>query len=54
MQKKFVRGLKQHGKNFFKIRRDLLYNKETVSWCFTIHHVILCFLNLRQILISVI
>jgi len=36
MQKKFVRGLKQHGKNFFKIRRDLLYNKETVSCCFSI------------------
>jgi len=31
-QKKFVRGLKQHGKNFFKIRRDLLSNKETVSF----------------------
>ena len=31
IQKKFVRGLKQHGKNFFKIRRDLLFNKDTVS-----------------------
>ncbi|ESN93325.1 hypothetical protein HELRODRAFT_194133 [Helobdella robusta] len=29
--KKFVRGLKQHGKNFFKIRKDLLPYKDTPS-----------------------
>jgi len=42
VQKKFVRGLKQHGKNFFKIRRDLLGNKDTASlmcFCFCLHEV---------------
>src|SRR5690606_18252074 len=28
-QKKFVKGLRQYGKNFYKIRRDLLPQKET-------------------------
>ena len=30
-QKKFVKGLRQHGKNFYKIRKELLPYKETVS-----------------------
>ncbi|KAJ8319780.1 hypothetical protein KUTeg_001367 [Tegillarca granosa] len=29
--KRFVKGLRQYGKNFFKIRKELLPNKETVS-----------------------
>ena len=31
VQKKFVKGLRQHGKNFFKIRAELLPEKQTVS-----------------------
>ena len=30
-QKRFVKGLRQYGKNFFRIRKELLPNKETVS-----------------------
>ena len=29
-QKRFVKGLRQYGKNFFRIRKDLLPHKETV------------------------
>lgn len=29
-QKRFVKGLRQFGKNFFKIRKELLAHKETV------------------------
>ena len=38
LKKKFVRGLKQHGKNFFKIRKELLPYKDTV-WI----HLLCCF-----------
>nr|XP_029505280.1 arginine-glutamic acid dipeptide repeats protein-like [Oncorhynchus nerka] len=31
--KRFIKGLRQYGKNFFKIRKELLPNKETVSHC---------------------
>lgn len=35
--KKFIKGLRQFGKNFFRIHKDLLPHKETVcslcSWC---------------------
>ncbi|KTF94772.1 hypothetical protein cypCar_00033991, partial [Cyprinus carpio] len=27
--KRFIKGLRQYGKNFFRIRKDLLPNKET-------------------------
>lgn len=30
-QKRFIKGLRQYGKNFFRIRKELLPNKETVS-----------------------
>lgn len=30
-QKRFIKGLRQFGKNFFRIRKELLPNKETVS-----------------------
>lgn len=30
-QKRFVKGLRQYGKNFFRIRKELLPSKETVS-----------------------
>lgn len=30
-QKRFVKGFRQYGKNFFRIRKELLPNKETVS-----------------------
>ena len=30
-QKRFVRGLRLHGKNFFKIRKELLPHRDTVS-----------------------
>ena len=30
-QKRFVKGLRQYGKNFFRIRKDLLPHKDTVS-----------------------
>lgn len=39
-QKRFVKGLRQYGKNFFRIRKELLPNKETVS---TIGLYITCF-----------
>lgn len=31
--KKFIKGLRQFGKNFFRIHKDLLPHKETVSAC---------------------
>lgn len=31
LQKRFVKGLRLYGKNFFKIRKELLSHKETVS-----------------------
>lgn len=31
LQKRFVKGLRVYGKNFFKIRKELLPLKETVS-----------------------
>ncbi|KAK7811080.1 hypothetical protein U0070_016020, partial [Myodes glareolus] len=31
LRKRFVKGLRQYGKNFFRIRKELLPNKETVS-----------------------
>jgi arginine-glutamic acid dipeptide repeat-containing protein len=31
LQKRFVKGLRQFGKNFFRIRKDLLAHKDTVS-----------------------
>ena len=31
LQKRFVKGLRQYGKNFFRIRKDLLPHKDTVS-----------------------
>lgn len=30
-QKKFVKGLRQFGKNFYKIHKELLVHKKTVS-----------------------
>uniref|UniRef100_A0A0E9TUJ7 Uncharacterized protein n=1 Tax=Anguilla anguilla TaxID=7936 RepID=A0A0E9TUJ7_ANGAN len=30
-QKRFIKGLRQYGKNFFRIRKELLPNKETVG-----------------------
>ena len=33
LQKRFVKGLRQYGKNFFRIRKDLLPHKDTVSGC---------------------
>ena len=30
LQKRFVKGLRQYGKNFFRIRKDLLPHKDTV------------------------
>ena len=30
LQKRFVKGLRQYGKNFFRIRKDLLPHKKTV------------------------
>ena len=30
-QKRFVKGLRLYGKNFFKIRKELLSHRETVS-----------------------
>lgn len=30
--KRFVKGLRQFGKNFFRIRKDLLPHRDTVSW----------------------
>jgi len=30
LQKRFIKGLRQFGKNFFRIRKELLPNKETV------------------------
>ncbi|XP_031650659.1 arginine-glutamic acid dipeptide repeats protein-like [Oncorhynchus kisutch] len=32
--KRFIKGLRQYGKNFFKIRKELLPNKETVNHLF--------------------
>ena len=49
-QKRFIKGLRQYGKNFFKIRKELLPHRETVSfisfenfksifrWCFDFNH----------------
>jgi hypothetical protein len=34
LQKRFVKGLRQFGKNFFRIRKDLLPHKDTVSILF--------------------
>ena len=34
LQKRFIKGLRQFGKNFFRIRKELLPNKETVRQCF--------------------
>ena len=31
LQKKFVKGLRQYGKNFFRIRKELVPHKKTVS-----------------------
>ena len=31
LQKKFVKGLRQYGKNFFRIKKELVPHKETVS-----------------------
>jgi arginine-glutamic acid dipeptide repeats protein len=31
-QKRFVKGLRQFGKNFFRIRKDLLPHKDTVCY----------------------
>ncbi|KAF6111083.1 arginine-glutamic acid dipeptide repeats [Phyllostomus discolor] len=33
--KRFVKGLRQYGKNFFRIRKELLPNKETEHRCLT-------------------
>lgn len=33
-QKRFVKGLRQYGKNFFKIRKELLPHRETVRLLF--------------------
>ncbi|KAJ7412369.1 arginine-glutamic acid dipeptide repeat protein [Willisornis vidua] len=30
--KRFIKGLRQYGKNFFRIRKELLPNKETEEW----------------------
>ena len=32
LQKRFVKGLRQYGKNFFRIRKDLLPHKDTVRF----------------------
>lgn len=32
-QKRFIKGLRQYGKNFFRIRKDFLPSKKTVSAC---------------------
>jgi len=37
-QKKFVKGLRQYGKNFHRIKKDLLPHKETV--CVIIYKII--------------
>lgn len=34
LQKRFIKGLRQFGKNFFRIRKELLPNKETVRFFF--------------------
>lgn len=39
-QKRFIKGLRQYGKNFFRIRKELLPNKETVS---TFGLYVICF-----------
>lgn len=31
LQKKFAKGIRLYGKNFFRIRKELLPNRETVS-----------------------
>uniref|UniRef100_A0A673M2P3 Arginine-glutamic acid dipeptide repeats protein-like n=1 Tax=Sinocyclocheilus rhinocerous TaxID=307959 RepID=A0A673M2P3_9TELE len=37
--KRFIKGLRQYGKNFFRIRKELLPNKETVSHLFPIEYI---------------
>lgn len=38
-QKRFIKGLRQYGKNFFRIRKELLPNKETVSHLFPVEYI---------------
>lgn len=54
-QKRFVKGLRQYGKNFFRIRKELLPNKETVStiglyvtWVFPLHCSCCLLVRLRK------
>ena len=44
LQKKFAKGIRLYGKNFFRIRKELLPNRETVSTCLEICIYCGCFL----------
>lgn len=53
LQKRFIKGLRQFGKNFFRIRKELLPNKETVRqcvfslycWTFSLRVCVICFIT---------